>query len=264
MRHNESPAVRSILLFLVPLAVYAQSDTVLSQGRALFRGNCAFCHGLTARGGRGPNLVSAPLHHGDTDADLKAVVRNGVSGTPMPAFGDLAGDDIDALILYLRSLAHGVERSKSVSGDARIGRTVYVKSGCPGCHRVAGEGSVFGPDLSRVGAARPVEYLRDSIVNPSADIQPEWEGVTVVTREGKRITGVRLNEDTFTLQLRSLSQAFASFEKQDLRSVVYERKSMMPAYEGMAPVDLENLLAYLATLAGPPRGGAAKDLEVVR
>ncbi len=40
-------------------------------GKAIFRSNCAFCHVLNGRGGRGPNLVSKPVK------DLKSVVRNG-------------------------------------------------------------------------------------------------------------------------------------------------------------------------------------------
>jgi hypothetical protein len=75
---------------------------------------------------------------------------------------------------------------------------------------------------------------------------------------------VRLNEDTFTLQLRSMSQKFASFSKQDLRSVSYETKSLMPAYERLAPGDLENLVAYLTTLNGATKSTVVKEAEGVR
>ena len=256
--------MRFTLVFLFPLALCAQSDAGISQGRALFRSNCAFCHGLTALGGRGPNLVSAPLHHGDTDADLKSSIRNGVPGTPMPSFDAFSDEDLGDVVLFLRSLARGVEKKTSVAGDARSGREVYTKNGCPGCHRIGMDGSVFGPDLSRIGAARSTEYLRESIVKPSADIPPDYEGVTVVDSAGKRITGVRVNEDTFTLQLRSMSQKFISFSKQDLRSVSYEKKSLMPAYERLAPADLENLVAYLTTLTGATRSTVVKQAEGVR
>ena len=83
------------------------------------------------------------------------------------------------------------------------------------------EGSVYGPELTRIGAGRSAEYIRESIVNPSADIPEEYEGVTVVTRDGKRITGVRINEDTFTVQLRDPSQNFRMFQKDEVREVIH-------------------------------------------
>lgn len=250
-----------ILFLLLPLAAYAQSDAGISQGRALFRSNCAFCHGLTAEGGRGPNLVSAPLHHGSSDADLKQVIRNGVPGTTMPAFSPgLADDDVDDLVLFLRSLSRGARMQTSALGDPAKGREVYVNNGCPACHRIGMDGSVYGPDLSRIGSSRSLEYLRESLLKPSADIQPDYEGVIAVTRDGKRITGVRINEDTFTLQMRTPAQKILSFTKPDLREVIYETKSLMPAYTRLPESDLENLLAYLATLQGTA-SGAAKEAE---
>jgi cytochrome c oxidase cbb3-type subunit 3 len=251
------------LLFFLPLAVYAQSDAGISQGRALFRSNCAFCHGLTAEGGRGPNLVSAPLHHGEEDSDLKRVIHGGVPGTTMPAFSEMGDEEIGNLVVYLRSLSKGVVKRKAVPGDPHQGQAVYVKNGCPSCHRIGDEGSVYGPDLSRIGASRPVEYLRESIVHPSADIQPDYEGVTVVTKAGKRVTGVRINEDTFSIQVRTVAQKFANFSKDDLREVIYEKKSLMPPYERLSSNDLENLLAYLASLKGATTG-AVKEAEGVR
>ncbi len=255
--------MKAILLFSAALTAYAQSDAGISQGRALFRSNCAFCHGLTAEGGRGPNLVSAPLHHGEAEADIKGVIRNGVPGTTMPAFSEMAAEEVDNLVVYLRSLAKGVEKRKTAPGDPKQGQAVYAKNGCSGCHRIGIEGSVYGPDLTRIGASRSLEYLRESIVHPSADIQPDYEGVTVVTKDGRRVTGVRINEDTFTVQLRTPAQKFVGFSKDGLREVVYEKKSLMPAYDRLSDKDLENLLAYLASLQGSARG-TVKEAEGVR
>ena len=71
-----------------------------------------------------------------------------------------------------------------------------------------GEGSAFGPDLSRIGAARSIKYVRDSIVNPLADVPQKYQGITVVTKDGRNVTGVPINEDTFSVQLRDASQSF--------------------------------------------------------
>lgn len=234
------------IIFLIPVALSAQ----IEQGRAVFRSNCAFCHGGDARGGRGPNLVSAPLTHGESDDAIKTVIREGVPGTSMPAFSDFTPEEVADLLAYLRSLSQGVSRQLRIAGDATKGRQVYMQNGCTGCHRVGTEGSVFGPDLSRIGTARSLEYIRESIVNPSADVPDEYQGVTVTTKDGRTVTGTRINEDTFSIQLRDVGQRFHMFQKDQLREVKDTGKSLMPPYGALSKGDLENLIAYLNSLRG--------------
>src|SRR4029077_7421835 len=105
--------------------------------------------------------------HGSTDDDIKAVVQNGVPGTKMPSF-DFQKGELAPLVPYVRSLSGGSSRHVTVAGDPIRGRQVYERSGCSGCHRIAGAGSIFGPELTRIGAGRSAEYIRESILNPSA------------------------------------------------------------------------------------------------
>src|SRR5689334_19294029 len=65
---------------------YAGDAKVAKLGEYQFRSNCAFCHGLGARGGgRGPDLTRAQKHHGNTDAELFHNIHDGIAGTAMPA-----------------------------------------------------------------------------------------------------------------------------------------------------------------------------------
>jgi putative heme-binding domain-containing protein len=233
-------------IFFIPIALCAQSD----QGKALFRSNCAFCHGGDARGGRGPNLVSAQLSHGDSDEAMKTVILEGVPGTSMPSFSEFTAEEVATIVGYVKGLSRGVSRQVHVPGDVTKGREVYASNGCSGCHRIGDDGSVFGPDLSRVGAARSVEYLRESIVEPSADIPDEYQGVAVATKDGQTITGIRINEDTFSVQLRDMNQKFRMFRKDQLNSVKEMDRSLMPPYTKLSASDLQNLIAYLNTLRG--------------
>ena len=98
--------------------------------------------------------------------------------------------------------------------------------------------------------------MTDQPVPSTADIPDEYKGVNVVTRDGQRITGVRINEDTFSVQLRDASQNFRMFQKDEVQQVSYESKSLMPAYNSLAKDDLQNLLAYLDTLRGDLNAGA--------
>jgi cytochrome c oxidase cbb3-type subunit III len=252
------------VLLLCSFAAWCQSDLDLADGKSTFRSNCAFCHGLTGGGGRGPALNTSRLVHGSTDADLKNVVTNGVPGTSMAAF-EFQKDELDHLVAYIQTLSRSSATSAPVAGDPSKGRQVYQRSGCSGCHRIGVEGSIFGPELTRIGAGRSAEYIGESIINPSADIPPEYAGVTVVTKDGKRTTGVRINEDTFTVQLRDPSQNFQMFQKDEVREVIPETKSLMPPYSSLDKDDLQNLLAYLDTLRGDLNAGAGvKKAEGVR
>ncbi|HJY89869.1 MAG TPA: cytochrome c, partial [Candidatus Acidoferrum sp.] len=82
-------------LLLVPAVISAQEKNPFAGdakaaklGESQFRINCAFCHGLGARGGgRGPDLTQAQKKHGNTDEELYHTINEGVPGTAMPANG---------------------------------------------------------------------------------------------------------------------------------------------------------------------------------
>jgi putative heme-binding domain-containing protein len=250
-------------ILLCALPASAQDEAESAKGLAIYRSNCAFCHGIDGKGGRGPDLVSRQLVHGDSDAALRNVIRKGVPGSTMPAF-QFEDEEITRLIAFIRHLRGNAAPAVVKLGDAARGRALYTKSGCANCHRVGLEGSIYGPELTRIGVARSIDYLRESIVHPTADIPPTYEGVTVVTREGSKVSGIRVNEDTFSIQLRDLSQAFRMFNKDQLREVVYEKNSMMPAYPKFSKQELDDLLAYLVSLQGASKGSNVKQAEGIR
>ena len=129
------------------------------------------------------------------------------------------------------------------------GKRVYGSQGCAHCHEVGNEGSAFGPSLTRIGASRSYEYLKTSILDPSADIPDGYRTIRIVARDGKQYRGVWVNEDSFTIQIRLPDESYASFDKQAIKEEVRELQSMMPAFR-LSEMDLKNLLAYLSTLVG--------------
>jgi cytochrome c oxidase cbb3-type subunit III len=234
----------------------------IHEGASLFHANCSPCHGLNAKGGgRGPDLTAGRWVHGSTDADFFRTVTRGVPGTEMPAnaFDD---SEIWTILAYVRSLAPA--KSEAVSGDPVKGKKIFWETaGCSTCHMVQGSGGVLGPDLSRVGKARSVNYLIDSIREPSKELSSGmldpnnhyglplvYDTVTVVTADGQEIVGVARNEDTFSLQLIDINQHLQFFLKKNLREVTHERKSLMPAYSAdtLKPAELQDLVAYLEGL----------------
>lgn len=232
---------------VLSVPAFAQNEQDIASGKALFRSNCAFCHGITAQGGRGPSLISARIVQNTSDEAMRAIIRNGIPGTTMPGFDSFDKDDLTKLVQFIRTLGGSAPSAEAVKGDLAHGKRVYDSNGCAACHRIGDAGSNYGPELTRIGAARSPEYIRQSIADPSADIPQEYEGVTAVTKDGKRISGVRINEDTFTVQLRQQNEKFAMFDKSALKEVVHEEKSLMPAYR-LPMKDMTDLVAYLDSL----------------
>ena len=72
----------------------------------------------------------------------------------------------------------------------------------------------------------------------------------MVTSDGKRITGVRKNEDTFSVQLMSADEQLHLFLKKELQEVREETGSLMPGYNRrmLSDKDLEDLVAYMSGL----------------
>src|SRR4030095_3308688 len=167
---------------------FAGDANAVESGRLQFRMACAGCHGLRATGGRsGPDLTRGTFAGGNTDADLYRVISDGVPGTEMPAFtGRLQDDERWRLASYLNSLAP--HDTALIPGDSAAGEKLFwEKGGCGQCHRIGTRGSGLGPNLSRIGRQRSLDYLRESIVSPDAEGTSGYATVTVVTREGKNI-----------------------------------------------------------------------------
>ena len=79
--------------------------------------------------------------------------------------------------------------------------------------RLGGEGGRIGPRLDRIASPTLARFVMESLLRPSKDIAPEFEAVTVATKDGRVITGLRINETNFNIQLREENGRFHSFLK---------------------------------------------------
>jgi putative heme-binding domain-containing protein len=236
----------------------ATDPAALAEGQALFRGLCSGCHGGAGRGGKGPDLTDNRWIHGGNDADIARVIENGVPNTTMKKLGDaLKPEQIKKLIAHIRSLARSPGESTwkpYLAGDPNVGRKLFFdtqsKLQCAKCHRVGGEGGRIGPALDRIASRRSPEFVMESILEPSKDIAPEYEAVAVATKDGRVITGLRVNETNFSVQLYEENGRFHSLMKRDLEDFKVLKKSLMPENiaEQLTVKDLHDVFAYLMSL----------------
>jgi putative heme-binding domain-containing protein len=227
------------------------SEADVALGRQLFVGRCGLCHGLAGEGGRGAPLNTGQFRHGNSDREMFLIVRNGIANTEMPGTF-LADPEVWRLVAYVKRLGTARAPQEKAAGNPRAGTMVYESNGCPSCHRIDGQGGDMAPDLSTVGVRSSLRYLRESIVYPSADIPLTYRTVTVTTLAGSKISGIHLNEDDYSIQLRDVQGNPRSFLKSDLKEVRYEKDSLMPAYASLSALELDNLVAYLKSLGGKP------------
>lgn len=216
-------------------------------GRRLYLGRCGPCHGLSGEGGRGAVLNGGQFQRADSDRDLFMIVRNGIPNSEMPGAQSSPEIEIWRTVAYVRQLSRQGS-PEPITGDPAAGAVVYQRRGCTACHTIDGQGGVLGPDLTGIGAKRSVRYLRESIVNPNADIPLDHRSVAVVTAAGTTVTGIHLNEDEYSVHLRDTSGVPRSFLKSELKEITLTGQSLMPAYPSLSRDDLENLVAYLSSL----------------
>ena len=232
-----------------PLQGNAQA---IDQGQQLFRLSCASCHGLNAKGLRGPDLTTGQWIRGGSDSQLFRTIMQGIPGTDMPGaqIGDATPDQVWAVIAYLRTLS-GPASEEDTRGNAQNGETLFWgKATCGQCHMVRGRGGRLGPDLSRIGVTRSRTALITEIRTPSRSFTDGYGPVTVVARDGRRIRGVRKNEDPFSLQIMDTNERILSFDHSDLREVVRESRSLMPDYgpDRLTDAELDDVIRYLRSL----------------
>jgi cytochrome c oxidase cbb3-type subunit III len=224
------------------------SDADIQQGAALFQTHCSYCHGSNGEGGRGADLTAGIYRRGGRDLELFAAIRLGIPGTEM---GPVRATDEEVwkLVAFVKRIGSQGLLEKA-TGDPAAGHGVYEKSGCGSCHRIGRDGGALGPDLTDIGRRRGLTFLAESLAKPEADIPISYRGVQVVLKSGQTVSGIRLNRDDLSIQLRDTRGNLRSFLMENVQDVRYDKPSLMPAYASMNKKDFDDLVAYLNSLKG--------------
>jgi len=248
----------------------ATGAQAVAQGKALYDQHCTACHGANAGAGeRAPAIVSTAtsMRGQRSDAQLMAIVKNGIPGSAMPAWGNRLSDgDIANIGAFIHAL-RGNALDNPLPGDVARGEAVFWgKGGCSSCHAISGRGSVVGPDLSNIAAMRKSTAIGDALTKSEHRVYGdggvhlpspppmEYEPVHVVTKSGQAIDGVMRNQDAWSVQFVSLDGKLHSFDRADLRSVTIKPGSIMPSdYDKRLSADeFRDLMAFLTRQGTKP------------
>jgi len=234
----------------------------LKGGMGLFRTRCAACHGVDARGVRGPDLTGV-WAAGASDAGLFETVQKGRPGTEMPPGLFMSDEDIWKTLAYLKTLS-ATPSPASARGNAENGERVF-SARCIRCHQVGDRGGRLGPDLTRIGLTRARATLTNQIRGAVEDLPAGYEPVTLTTPQGRAVRGVKKNEDVFSVQIMDTNERIQGYLRSDLREVRDEKRSLMPRFgpDVLNESELDDLLSYLATLRGPAPSTTAFTLPAI-
>jgi putative heme-binding domain-containing protein len=207
----------------------------------------------------------------DRESLIKLIAR-GVPGTEMPGHR-LPPRELAQVAAFVERL--GRRPPERVPGDPARGAALYQgKGACPTCHAIAGQGGALGTDLTDVGLRRGAVYLKAALLEPEADvpkstspyrsdasITQNFLQVRVTTAQGRQLQGVRVNEDSFSIQIRDVANQVHSLWKAELTELHKDwGRSPMPSYKGaLSDAEIDDLVAYLLSLRGEPTGGEAEE-----
>jgi putative heme-binding domain-containing protein len=243
-------------------------------GGDLYAKNCTGCHGPEGGAGEiGPAIVSGTSADRRNDGQILTTIRNGVTGTPMPAFaGKFADDDILRIGAYLHAL-RGTAIDNPSPGNPGAGQQVFFGKGqCSTCHMLRGKGGLTAPDLSNIGGQRKTASITDALTKAEHHIYGDggshltslpamdtWLPTHITTKAGRTVNGVLLNQDSYSVQIMGDDQQLHLFDRDQLSRFDVEAKSRMPTdYDKrLAPPEFRDLMAFLTRQGTEPKPAAA-------
>ena len=248
------------------------------------RGRCIVCHQVEGKGAgtRGPDLT----HVGVTAATRQpgksavrylfdSITNPGEFIVPdysaaMPHINQecifLAADEIRSLVVYLaaqgRSSALNLQEFAGLpeppaptaetpppAGDPAAGWLVFnsEKAACAKCHSVQGRGSHLAPDLSNLAAIQSPRQITESLLEPSKVLTHGYAQVSVITLEGKQITGVVVRQNAAEVRVADDKGNVQVIPRDDIDEIVPQKMSNMPAdiAKQLSPVERADLIAFL-------------------
>lgn len=225
-------------------------NALVQSGSALFRQDCAFCHGRNAGGGEsGPDLTRSKLVTADVDGDkIGPVIRNGRPDKGMPPI-DRSDEQIASLVAFIHTQQKlalekkggrkGVDASDLQTGNADAGQKYFDGvGGCATCHSPTG-------DLAGIASRFEGLQLEEQMLYP----KKAKSKVTVTLASGQSITGTLEYLDEFTVGLFDPTGVYRSWRTRDVKyKVDASINAHVELFSKYTDADIHNLMVYLQTL----------------
>ncbi len=166
-----------------------------------------------------------------------------------------AGQTVPYDVSLVRSLVEEVR----TSGDVTAGKQIFLSSlaNCTACHRVQNVTTTVdafpkGPDLTAVAAGLQPELIVESVIWPKRQIKEGYEMTTILTDDGRALSGYLTSEDSRTVGLRDLATGKVREIAVDTIEDRVNKGTAMPSgfTNSLTRQELRDLIAWLASLRG--------------
>ncbi|MBA3315442.1 MAG: sorbosone dehydrogenase [Planctomycetaceae bacterium] len=163
------------------------------------------------------------------------------AGNLAPLEEELTSDQLLALVERVRT-----------SGDPRRGESLYRRDDlqCVKCHAIGGGGGIVGPDVTSIGGSAQIDYLIESLLQPSKKIKEGYHTTTVVREDGTIASGVLVRKTDDEIVIRDNNAVEISIPMADVVEDAISPISLMPTglTTKLRRDEIVDLVAFLSRL----------------
>ena len=130
-------------------------------------------------------------------------------------------------------------------GDPKAGAAIFDEL-CSQCHRLRGKGSELGPDLEGVFNWGAERILRN-IIDPNAEINPQYKGYAIETKDGRFLAGVLQSETAGSVTLKQNGGLLDTVLRVEIADMMETGISLMPEglFDERTNQDIADLVAFI-------------------
>ena len=150
--------------------------------------------------------------------------------------------------------------ARLATADPARGRALFYSAtgstACSTCHRIAGKGNNFAPELSGIGLRSPTEKIIEAVLEPSATITEGFQLQTFVLTDGTVVSGAVLRESSAEIRLVTIDGRQETIATPSVATRSKTKLSAMPS--GFALLGNEAVADVAAFLTTCRHGSVAK------
>jgi len=143
--------------------------------------------------------------------------------------------------------SYTLDQILKLTGNSESGKKTF-QTWCSSCHRIAGEGISFGPDMDDIGSKYGKDALFVSISDPGKSINFGYEGIQIITQNGGILVGIKQSETAESILLKSIGGQLETVDKKMIKERIQLKQSLMTPnlYQNMTEQQMADLLEFLS------------------
>ncbi len=151
-------------------------------------------------------------------------------------------------------------------GDAGRGAVLFYQPymACRSCHAPGGGQQSLGPDLTKLPRDVTDDQLVESVLEPSKQIREGYETITLVTADGRQLTGLLERRDAEQIVLRDAARrgALVEMDIDQIEELDHSAQSIMPSGQVNVLASRQQFLDLLRYLIEIRDGGVERYYEL--